>query len=160
MYFRSFSLFFLQCFAILWNVAKRPLGDDDKRVLQDFGHRFETWLRRRGFTNTTYALKAKLDLTAVGRIINGQRGLSLVTAQRFLRGLGITLAEFYADEQLAGMDKRFPEEMLRFRYFLLNADQDALWQGMKSLERALEDMRERRGQQRGPPEAEKGIRGA
>lgn len=73
---------------------------------------FGTLIRRlrleRGFSQDTFAEACKIERAHVGKIERGEVNVTVATALRLVRGLGLTLPEFFAEleRELGGSDEK------------------------------------------------------
>lgn len=116
-----------------------------KRVLADFGTRLQSWMARRGHTNTSYSEKSGVDLSTLGKVLAGSRNVTLVSAQRYLEGLGLSMDEFYADKEFSALERAFPDEFRLLREVLTNAGPDGVRDVRRAMTHAIKDAEEARG---------------
>ena len=132
----------------------REYSIDD--VQRDFGSRLKQWLKRRGHKQASFAHEF-MDTGRLSKICDGQINIELKTMLQLTNRLGISLAEFYADNEAAIIERDYPDHFRQFREVFVSGDKEALQDVMKAVRHALLDAEERKA--RGQPHPVPGKEG-
>ncbi len=69
----------------------------DRRLARRFGTIVRQHRARRGFSQEVLAERTGLHRTYIGHIERGEKTVTIATAARLARGLGLSLAEIFAE---------------------------------------------------------------
>lgn len=140
-------------------MSKEGKAERRKRVLTQFGARFQSWLDRHGLNQAqfvTLANRKTIDDGRVSRILGGLIDMRLSSAEEIVGVLGLTLEEFYVGQEKAGLERRFGEELEAFRDLINIADREAIADVRKAFRHIKSDLLARRSETaRGSPSKER-----
>lgn len=66
------------------------------KVLQRFGERIRELRKQKNLTQEQLADKARLHYTYIGTVERGEKNISMKNIEKVAKGLGVSLAEFFA----------------------------------------------------------------
>lgn len=72
-----------------------PMGDET--LVKGFGGTVRRLRSERGYSQEAFAFRVGLHRTYVGNIERGEKAVTIVTANKLARALGLTLAELFAE---------------------------------------------------------------
>jgi len=68
-------------------------------VLTRFGHKLRRLRKARGWSQEIFAQQCGLDRSYVGGVERGSRNISLVNIERMAESLGVTVEQFFNDNE-------------------------------------------------------------
>jgi transcriptional regulator with XRE-family HTH domain len=69
----------------------------DEALVKGFGRTVRRLRTERGYSQEGFAFRVGLHRTYVGNIERGEKAVTIVTANKLARALGITLAQLFAE---------------------------------------------------------------
>ncbi|MDP9475938.1 MAG: helix-turn-helix domain-containing protein [Actinomycetota bacterium] len=70
---------------------------DEETLAEGFGRLVRRLRKERGFSQEEFAFRVGVHRTYMGDIERGEKNVTLVTADKLAKGLGITLAELFSE---------------------------------------------------------------